>query len=280
MSVRFPMKNQIDKSVIEHWLRLYNQLKGASYRVFKRPDDDSSKKNIDAFCVDVEEHTLAIEHTLIEPFVGEKADAARFLRTLGELENHPSLLQPGHMFMVSQPVASVRTGIRWSDISNELLEQLPNILRELPDGNSRIPLRASGCEILLNIQKLPCRQNDSGKFLTGRNYRGDPGPELVIRALRNKIPKLSWSNAEKKILVLEKDAVAGTIESQFEKIADNHEIRNLLLGIDEIWSANTAGLEREAVLFTNLLWPQLDRATICSLNMRTGRFWRLEEEFV
>jgi hypothetical protein len=274
------MKNQRDKNVIDHWLRLYNQLKGASYRVLEWPDDDSSKKNIDAFCVDGQEHTLAIEHTLIEPFVGEIADAARFLRTLGALENHPSLLQPGHMFMVSQPVASVPAGIRCGDIPNELLEQLPSILRELPDGNSRIPLKAGGCEILLHIQKLPWRQNDSGKFLTGRNYPGDPGPELVIRAMRNKIPKLSVSNAEKKILLLEKDAVAGTIESQFEQIAADHEVRNLLLSIDEIWSANTAGLEREAVLFTNLLWPQLDRATICSLNIRTGRFWRLEEEFV
>lgn len=274
------MQNQRDKGVIEHWLRIYDRLNGFSYRVVEWPDDDSSKKNIDALCVDDGEHTLAIEHTLIEPFVGEKADAAVFLRTLGALEDHPSLLQPGHMFVVSLPVGSVPVGIRWDDVPRELLEQLPKVLRELPDGNSRIPLKAGGCEIPLHVQKLRWRQNDSGKFVTGRNYPGDPGPELIIRAMRNKIPKLSASNADKKILLLEKDAVAGTIESQFEQIRAEHEIRNLLSGIDEIWSANSAGVEREGVLFTNLLWPHFDRATICSLNIRTGRFWRLEEEFV
>ena len=114
-----------------------------------------------------------------------------------------------------------------------------------------------------------------GKFLTGRIYPGDPGPELIIRALYEKVPKLSASKADKKILLLEKDAVAGTIESQFEQIPDEHEIRKLLIGIDEVWAANTAGLESESVIFTNQIVPQLDYTTICSLNIHTDDFWRV-----
>jgi hypothetical protein len=274
------MKNQKDKDVIECWLRLYNRLTGSSFTVEEWPDRDSSKKNIDALCRDAGGHTLALEHTLVEPFEGEKADAARFMKTLATLENHSSLLQPGYMFIASQGVGSVPTGIDWKDIPNELLRHLPGMLPALPEGDGEIAIRSDKCELNLRIKKLRLRPTDPGKFLTGRSYPGDPGPELVIRALANKIPKLSAASAEKKVLLLEKDAVAGTIESQFEQIPRDHEVKKLLLEIDEVWSANTAGLEREDVIFTNLVMPRFDRATICSLNVRTGEFWRVPSELV
>jgi len=274
------MKNQRDKNVIEHWLRLYNWLTDASFVVVDWPDSDSSKKNIDAMCRDQDSHTLAIEHTLIEPFVGEKSEAARFMRTLATLENHPSLVQPGYMFIASQAVGSVPTGTNWNDIPNELLKQLPGALPRLSEGDAEVTVRTEKFELDLRVKKLRLRPSDPGKFLTGRNYPGDPGPELVIRALTNKLPKLSASSADKKVLLLEKDAVAGTIESQFDQIPKDHEVRKLLSDIDEIWSANTAGLERENVIFTNLVMPRFDRATICSLDVRKGKFWRVPAELV
>lgn len=273
------MKNQRDKAVIEYWLRLYDQLNDFSYRVVEWPDDDSSRENIDALCVDDRAHTLAIEHTLIEPFVGEKRDADRFMKTLGSLEGHPALAHQGYMFFVRQPVGAIPSGVRWSDIAEQLVKQLQGILPGLPLQDSQVTIRA-GCEINLRVQKLFMGPDYPGKLFTGRCSSSDPGPELIIRALRNKVPKLAASSAEKKILMLEKDAAAGTIENQFEQVPAEHEIRGLLPSIDEVWSANTAGLERESVLFTNLLWPRFDRATICSLNIQTGGFWRLERESV
>lgn len=267
------MKNQRDKDVIDYWLRLYNRLTGASFKVEDWPDKDSSKKNIDAMCRDNGGRTLAIEHTLIEPFEGEKADAARFMKTLATLENHPSLLQPGYMVSVSQPVGSVPTGTNWGDIRKELLRQLPRILPTSPEGDSAVTIRAEKWVSDLRLKKLRVKPDDSGKFLTGRIYPGDPGPELIIRALTNKVPKLSAAKAEKKILLLEKDAVAGTIESQFEQIPDDHEINKLLVGIDEIWSVHTAGLESEGVIFTNQIMPS-NFSTCCSLHVHTDDFWR------
>jgi hypothetical protein len=274
------MKNQKDKAVIEHWLRLYNRLIDASFAVIDWPDSDSSKKNIDAMCRDRDGHTLAIEHTLIEPFEGEKADADRFLKTLASLENHPSLLQRGYMFLVSQPVGSIPNGIEWRDIPQELLRHLRSILPTLPEGVADLVVRGEKWELPLRISKMRLLPQDPGKFLTGRGGPGDPGPGLIIRALGKKIPKLSAADADKRVLLLEKDAVAGTIENQFEQIPEDHEIRKLMAGIDEIWSANTAGLERENVIFTNLVMPRFDRATICSLNVQTGEFWRVPTELV
>ncbi len=77
----------------------------------------------------------------------------------------------------------------------------------------------------LHIQKLRLGPEYPGKFFTGRIGPGDPGPELIIHALGKKVPKLLAYEAEKKILMLEKDAVAGRIESQFEQIPDEHKIK-------------------------------------------------------
>src|SRR5258708_20361720 len=192
------MKNQRDKSVIEHWLRLYDRLTGASYVVEQWPDDESSKKNIDAMCCDLNGRTLAVEHTLIEPFANEKYDAARFAQTLMSLENHPRLLQPGFWFMASQPVGSIPTGTNWAEIPNELLRQLPSKLSTLSEGDSSVDIQAERWELSLRIKKMRLRPRDPGKFLTGRIYPRDPGPDLIIRALERKIPKLAASHAEKK----------------------------------------------------------------------------------
>lgn len=270
------MKNQRDKNVIELWLTLFNRLTGTSYRVEDWPDKDSSKKNIDAMCRDLDGHTLALEHTLIEPFAGERADRDRFMRTLATLENHPSLVQPEYRFIASQAVGSVPTGVDWNDIPMELLKHLPNVLPALPEGNTELAVPAGKLELKIRLEKRRLRVSGPGEFFTARGISGDTGPETLIRALASKIPKLSASSADKKILLLEQDNVAGTIESQFGKIPEDHEIRRLLRDIDDIWSVKTFALETENVIFTNLIVPSMpwfDPATFCSLNFRTGQFW-------
>ena len=69
-----------DKDRIGFWLRLYNRLEGETYTVESWPDDDSSKKNIDALCRNGDGRTLAVEHTLIEPYAGNKRTSTRFSR--------------------------------------------------------------------------------------------------------------------------------------------------------------------------------------------------------
>jgi hypothetical protein len=262
--------------VIECWLRLYNRLSGSSFQVEDWPDTDSSKKNIDAMCRDEAGRALAVEHTLIEPFEGEKADGVRFLKTLATLENHPSLLQPGYLFVVSQPVDSIPTGTRWEDVPKELLRQLPEILPELPERSSAVVIRAEDWTLTLRIDKERISADDAGRFFTARVYPGDPGPELMVRALRRKADKLSASSGDTKVLLLEKDSIAGTIERQFEQLPDNPEVTSLLAGIDQIWSVNTVALESEKVIFTNQIWPPVEgNRNCCSLNLETEKFWRV-----
>ncbi len=260
-----------DKTVIEYWLQLFNRKTGSTYTVTNYPDKDSSKKNIDAICCDASGNTLAIEHTLIEPFEGEKADRDRFLRTLGTLEDHPTLLQPGYMLFVSQPVGSIPTGIQWDEVPQELLKQLPSILPTLPEGNRSVVIQHSNWKLDMCIAKSRINPDDVGKFFTARNYPGDPGYKLVLRALEDKIPKLAASKADKKILLLEKDSVVGTTEDQFRQLPNTPEIQALLSSINEIWSVITAVLASEDKIFTSQIWPTINYE-VCSLDIRTGKY--------
>jgi hypothetical protein len=75
---------------------------------------------------------------------------------------------------------------------------------------------------------------------------------------------------------LEKDAVAGTIEGQFEQLPDEPEIKSLLAGIDQVWRVNTAVLRSENVIFANQVMPPIEsNGNLGSLNLQTGRFWRV-----
>jgi hypothetical protein len=264
-----------DKDVIAFWLNLYNYLTDATYRVADWPDRNSSKKNVDATCVDDGGRKLAIEHTLIQPFENEKKDAVIFLQTLGMLEHAPALMQAGYTYLVSQPIGSIQKGVKWSAVPKELLQQLPNILPELAEGSTEVTIKTQDWTLDLAIEKLNLGPDYPGQFLTGRQWPGDPGPEIILSGLRNKLPKLSAADADKRILLLEKDGVAGTIDSQFELVKDAEEVKRLLAGIDEIWVAHTAGLQTDNAIFTHMLWPRRrDRLSIGSLDIATKEFWR------
>lgn len=266
-----------DKDVIGHWLRLHNRLTGGTYAVESWPDDDSSKKNVDALCRDAQDRILAIEHTLIEPYAGHKQDTDRFLQTLALLENDPRLLQPGYLVNVSQRVGAIPTGIKWNEVPEAIVPQLAAILPGLPEGARSLTVHGNQWSLDLRVSKMAAAVGDAGHFLTSRMFPGEPGPEIMLAALAKKIPKLAAAQAQKRILLLEKDAVSGSIEEQFYQLPRDTQIEALLKSIDEIWTVDTAGLESDQVIFTNQLQPPLhDNANYCSLELMTGRFWRVE----
>lgn len=270
------MKVYNDKDRIGFWLRLYNRLEGETYTVESWPDDDSSRKNIDALCRNVGGRSLAVEHTLIEPYAGNRADIDRFLKTLGALEEHPLLRQKGYMIIASQHVGAIPSGIKWADLPQLMIPQLAAVLPSLPEGAHTVPVIGPGWSLDLRVSKRRTAPQDPGRFSTARIYPGDPGPKLIIAALENKIPKLAAATTDKKILLLEKDAVAGNVEEQFGMLPDDSHIKALLGSIDEIWTVDTAALESEDVIFTNQVYPPLyDNTNFCSLVLGTDKFWQV-----
>ncbi len=226
------MRTQRDKLVIEHWITLYNRLTGSSYGVTNWLDSDSSRENVDALCADTDGRSLALEHTLIEPFANEKADAARFLRTLALLDNDPALCVKGYVCIASQSVGAIPTGIRWLDVQLTLKNDLAAVLPTLPEGSSKVLVRLGNdvvLEVILSKRKMP---DDPGRFLTARLDPGQPGPELIRNALNRKLPKLAAAEADKRILLLEKDSVVGMIEDQYAVVRNETDITTLRRGIE------------------------------------------------
>jgi hypothetical protein len=179
-------KHLQSQRVIEHWIRLYNRLIGASYRVSSWPCVDSSETDVDAVCTDGNGHLIALEHT--------------------------------------------RVGIQQGETH-------------------------ASCSM---------------------NGFGSPGIAIIESVLEFKLLKLSAANADKRILLLESDSVAGSIEDQYARVRDEARVRSLRSGVDEIWGVLTAILETENVIFTNRIDPaEGDDRSLCSLNLLTGEFWRL-----
>src|SRR5258708_7709339 len=80
--------------------------------------------------------TLALEHTLIQPFVGEKVDSHRFLMAFRRIENHPALVVPERKLKVFIPVGALPVGHPWDAIGDEVLSWLKANHANLPEGLS------------------------------------------------------------------------------------------------------------------------------------------------
>jgi hypothetical protein len=174
------------QQVVEHWIRLYNRLIGASYRVAAWLCTDSSETSVYAVCTDNGGHLIALEHTLVGIQYGE-----------------------AHA---------------WRSINGSAL----------------------------------------------------PGTGVIGSTLEPKLLKLSAANADKRILLLESDSVAGSIDDEYACVRDEASFRSLRSGVDEIWGVLTAILESENVIFTNRIDPpEDDDRSLCSLNLITGEFWQL-----
>jgi hypothetical protein len=104
-----------------------------------------------------------------------------------------------------------------------------------------------------------------------RNGFDSPGSAIIESVL-----KLSAANTDKRILLLESDSIAGSIEEQYARVRNHARGRNLRSGVDEIWGVLTAILETENIIFTNRIdSAEGDDRSLCSLNLLTGEFWRL-----
>src|SRR6266851_5365280 len=198
------MTNTKDKDVIEGWLRLYNCELGTSFQVVDWPDlRNPTKKEIDAVCEDPSGNWLAIEHTRIEAFKGEKEDGSRFLQTLAGLENDPDLVQPGYEIDAVQAVGAIPNGVDWKQIQKEQREQLKVLLPALPAGIHKVVIHGKNWNVVLKIDKeLAAPGKVIGGFRTARTWPGDPGAELIFKAFADKIPKLAMYSNARTILLL------------------------------------------------------------------------------
>src|ERR1019366_3942284 len=59
---------------------------------------------------------LAIEHTIVQPFVGEKKDSNIFMQAFGRIEKNRDLTLPDRVLTVVIPVAAIPLGYKWDEV--------------------------------------------------------------------------------------------------------------------------------------------------------------------
>ena len=203
--------------------------------------------------------TLALEHTLIQPFVGEKFDSEAFMKAFGRIEKNPLLVLPERNLDVIIPVHAIPKGFVWDEVRRDLLVWLlVNHVGAPMDGEAAytVPVAADSkngplaLTVTLRTMSLP---GMAGNCLISRDKMPGDLEAIVDKALRTKIPKLAETSADKRILLLERDQIGLADSAIYREIVRLAPKFPDLAKVDEIWFANTAILASEGWVYFTLL---------------------------
>jgi hypothetical protein len=151
------------------------------------------------------------------------------------------------------PVGAL-VGVKDRDRAGEaLLAWMKTNHASIPLGESEQTI-AIGDSILL---KVKFRNNDSesqtGYCWLGRVDKPDTLNEIVEKAIQRKVPKLARTNADKRILLLQREHISMSeteVLVEIEKLAETHPD---LSKVDEVWMVNTSIMESDGwAYFTRL----------------------------
>jgi hypothetical protein len=149
--------------VIDYFIAAINGWLKCDYRVTCWPDKrERGSKEIDAYAEASAQPPLAIEHTSIESFFGQRRDSARFVNVLGPLEQDIEGIFDFGLDLAVR-VAAIPTGVNWALIRETIKTWLVNNAWGLADGFSRSSV--PGVPFELAIAK---HRNTPGKVSIGR----------------------------------------------------------------------------------------------------------------
>jgi len=198
-----------DKVIDELLVMLNAHCKG-DYRITRRPDKENRRsKEIDAYAEANGRRPLAIEHTSIESFTGQKLDSARFVNVLGPLESELEGVFEFRLDLTIR-VASIVTGVDWRVIRESTKKWLLRNANNLPFGRSKHTV--PGVPFELAITKHP---EEPGKVWIARFAPSNEDTQVQLAvatsaALRHKYEELTLYKAAGAItiLIVESDDIA------------------------------------------------------------------------
>lgn len=198
---------------------------------------------------------LAIEHTLIEPFIGDKKDFhENFQELQRQLRADDSLKECGVALYVDAPVNVLPKGVSWQPIIDDvrafLLAQKSTFgtrkeVRDCPSPHH--PKKT----IPLQVRRQPLERTSEG-FVIVQRYGELRVAESVHKALDKKLAKLAATEVDVRILMLERDQAWVDSDEILQQIEALKPQFPELATVREIWIADTAtfGEPREWVEFS------------------------------
>jgi hypothetical protein len=187
---------------------------------------------------------MAIEHTLIEPFVGDKSDFAAFDQSLAALRNDQSLAVPNAGIEVYIPAGTMdgQKPAKRDLIVQSVRAWISANRLQLREGEHRYECDVPGePKIKLTVKFKPWRvaKPSPGILIVGRQQILNDLDKVVEKALRRKLPKLVNTKAGRHILLLERDQFTFQPELIFAEIERQRSNFPLLDQVDEIWEVET-----------------------------------------
>jgi hypothetical protein len=196
--------------------------------------------------------TLAIEHTIIEPFFQEKEDFASFSKAdFFSIEKDQSLIIPGLWIEVFVPVGTLknRPSAARAAIVHSVHEWLKANRLTLPEGDSQqpcpigaSPAKAPPDAITLTVRVTPLRRGEKaepGALHVRRQQIDNDLPDVIEKALKKKLPKLVNTPADRCILLLERQHMNLLPKSMLEEVERRRATFLELAKVDEVWIVET-----------------------------------------
>jgi hypothetical protein len=247
-----PTASTRDGDFIKLFLSAYEEGSWADAE-FTKPDDlDRTRPAVDQRATRRSDgKTVAIEHTIIEPFVRDKEDFALFERAFLRIQNDPSLPVPERWIQVFVPVGILQNQRKKAG-RDAVVDSVHGWIKSnrlaLPDGASehRCAITGIPCkppfDITVNIRVTPLQRGpvaEPGVLHVRRQQVEDNFDEIIEKALRMKLPKLVNTVADKRILLLERQHMNLRQLKMLDEIDKQRASFPGLAYVDEIWILET-----------------------------------------
>ena len=196
---------------------------------------------------------IAIEHTLIEPFVGEKTDFHSHFKELAiQLRADQSLMEPGTALYVNAPVNVLPRRADWQGIIADVSAWLRNNRKafsdEMVQRDCPSPNHPDG-KVALQVRLQSFEGSDA--FVIVQRYGEMALGDSVRKALERKLRNLVATEVDRRLLMLERDQAWVYPEAICEEVERLRPAFRDLDGVHELWIVDTAtfGDKREYVDF-------------------------------
>ena len=234
--------------------------------------DERADGAIEALITRADGQTMAIEHTLVEPFVGDKRDFAVFEQSMcRRIEEDESLRAPDTGIIVYVPVG-VFDGRRPAQ-RNVIIESIHSWIRSnrlhMREGVHRYLCDVPGMDPLtltVDRTKFGHLQPGPGSVLLRRQQVTNDLDKVIEKALRKKLGKLVSTKADRHVLFLERDQFTFLPDLIFTEIERQRTNFPLLEKVDEIWHVETIGYKLGGLLYFELRQGGQVTATIAFQN--------------
>jgi hypothetical protein len=235
-----------DVWLIDQLLSAYEGGTWANERSTKKADDKRTYRAVDMIATRRSDGLkLLVEHTLVEPFDGDRKEYhGRFEKLQAALRNDLSLRVPGVALFLDMPRDTLPSRVDWSAIAADVAEWVRSANPSFPLDKAarRCPCpHHPSRELILQVARLPLPDNPEVSCVIVARYGKPHLAEVVGKALKHKLPKLVDTPGDRRMLLLEVDQTAVVTPADVRAEVERRRLDfPKLARVDEVWVVNTA----------------------------------------